>query len=98
MNRRLVWTICTALAVTTIATAISAPAAGLVSLGALGQVLSTVRLITAPLATVGFETFEHEVTIPAGVAQVRVVLSGFAPTDTATAGTVSFDDVGLFAR
>jgi hypothetical protein len=38
------------------------------------------------------------VTIPAGVTQVRVVLTGFTPTDTATAGTVTFDDVGLFAR
>jgi hypothetical protein len=38
------------------------------------------------------------VTIPLGVAQARVVLFGFAPTDTATAGTVTFDDVGVFAR
>jgi serine protease AprX len=76
----------------------SAPAAGLAYLGALGQVVSTVRLITAPLSTVGLERFERAVTIPAGVAQVRVVLSGFAPTDAATAGTVRFDDVGLFAR
>jgi hypothetical protein len=38
------------------------------------------------------------VTIPAGVASVRVSLSGFAPTDVATAGTVTFDDVGLFEQ
>jgi hypothetical protein len=38
------------------------------------------------------------VTIPAGVAQVRIVLTGFAPTDLATAGSATFDDVGLFAR
>jgi hypothetical protein len=38
------------------------------------------------------------VTIPAGVSHARVVLTGFAPTDIATAGTVAFDDVGLFVR
>lgn len=37
-------------------------------------------------------------TIPPGVAQVRVRLSAFAPTDQATAGRVRFDDVGLFAN
>lgn len=76
----------------------SAPSAGLVYLGALGQTLETVRLVTAPLTTVGFQTLEQAVTIPAGVAQVRVLLNGFAPTDGATSGTVTFDDVGLFAR
>jgi immune inhibitor A len=75
----------------------SSPAsAGLVYLGPLGNVLDTVRLITAPLSTQGFETLESTVTIPAGVASVRVSLSGFAPTDVATAGTVRFDNVGLF--
>ena len=57
---------------------------------------STVRLIEVPLATTGFTTLEQPVTLPPGVAQVRVVLFGFAPTDTRTAGTVTFDDVGLF--
>ena len=56
------------------------------------------RLVTAPFQTVGFQTLEQAVTIPAGVAQVRVVLNGFAPTDVAASGTVTFDDVGLFAR
>jgi hypothetical protein len=75
----------------------SSPAgAGLVYLGAAGQVLDTVKLITAPLATGGFATLEQSVTIPAGVAEVKVVLTGFAPTDTKTAGTVTFDDVGLY--
>ncbi len=76
----------------------SAPGGGLAYLGPTGQVLDTARLITAPLTTVGFQTLEQTVTIPAGVAQVRVVLSGFASTDVATSGTVTFDDVGLFAR
>lgn len=37
-------------------------------------------------------------TIPAGVTQVRVVLTGFSAADTATAGTVTFDDIGLYAE
>jgi hypothetical protein len=74
----------------------SAPAVGLAYLGTAGQVLDTVRLLTAPLSTDGFRTLEQSVTIPAGVAQVRVVLIGFAPTDTSTSGKVVFDDVGLY--
>jgi hypothetical protein len=31
-------------------------------------------------------------------AEVRVVLTGFAPTDLATRGTVTFDDVGATER
>jgi hypothetical protein len=76
----------------------SAPSAGLVYLGALGEVVGTAKLLTAPLQTAGFTTLEQTVTIPAGVAQVRVVLTGFAVTDVSTAGTVTFDAVGLFAQ
>jgi hypothetical protein len=76
----------------------SAPTAGLIYLGSLGQVLGTVRLITAPLSTVGFTPLEQTVTVPLGVAQVRVFLAGFAATDSATNGTVTFDDMGLFAQ
>jgi hypothetical protein len=50
-----------------------------------------------PLSTGGFVTLEKSVTVPAGVAEVRVVLSGFAPTDTHTSGNVVFDDVGIYA-
>lgn len=74
----------------------SAATAGLLYLGAAGQVLEQVSLITAPLTTVGMQTLESRVTIPAGVTSVRVVLRGFAPTDTQTAGAITFDDVGLF--
>jgi hypothetical protein len=74
----------------------SAPTAGLIYLGAAGEVLQTVRLLTAPLATDGFASLSEVVTIPAGVAQVKVVLAGFAATDIATRGTVTFDEVGLF--
>jgi hypothetical protein len=57
-----------------------------------------VKVLSVPLTTVGFQTLEQTVTIPAGVASVRVVLTGLAPADVATAGTVTFDDVGLFAH
>jgi immune inhibitor A len=76
----------------------SGATAGLVYLGPAGEVLQTVRLITAPLSTSGFTTLVQPVTIPVGVASVRVVLTGFAPTDLSTSGTVTFDDVGLFAQ
>jgi hypothetical protein len=76
----------------------SAPTASLVYLGALGEVLGTVRVLTAPLQTVGYTTLEDTVTIPAGVASVRVGLTGFSVTDLVTAGTVTFDDVGLFTQ
>jgi len=78
-------------------TASSAPALGLVYLGAAGQVLDTVRVASAPLTTAAFVTLEDTVTIPAGVSKVRVRLIGFAPTDTKTSGTVVFDDIGLYA-
>jgi gamma-glutamyltranspeptidase/glutathione hydrolase len=77
----------------------SSPAsAGLIYLDANGNVLGTVTALSVPLTTGGFVTLEQSVTIPAGVAQVRVVLMGFAPTDTATAGSVTFDEVGLFGN
>lgn len=76
----------------------SAAGVGLVYLGAAGEVLNTVSVLTAPLTTSGFAQLEQMVTIPAGVAQIRVVLTGFAPTDLRTIGTVTFDDVGVFAR
>ncbi len=76
----------------------SAPGVGLAYLGAAGQVLNTVRLLELPLATAGFTTLEQAVSLPPGVVRVRVVLFGFSPGDLATAGTVTFDDVGLFSQ
>ena len=76
----------------------SAANAGLVYLGAAGNVLSTVNLITAPLTTSGFAKLQQVVTIPAGVTQVRVKLTGFSPADVRTSGTVKFDEVGLFGN
>jgi uncharacterized delta-60 repeat protein len=75
----------------------SSPAtAGLVCLDTSGNVLGTVSALSVPLTTGGFATLEQLVTIPAGVAQVRVVLSGFSASDIATGGAVTFDEVGLF--
>jgi immune inhibitor A len=74
----------------------SAPGVGLAYLGAAGELLQTVRLLDVPLATQGFSTLEQAVTLPPGVAQVRVILFGFAATDIRTTGTVTFDDVGLY--
>jgi immune inhibitor A len=76
----------------------SAPSVALTYLNATGAVLSTVTVLTAPLSTSGFTTLEKTVTAPLGAAKVRVTLTAFAPTDFATAGTVTFDDVGLFAH
>jgi hypothetical protein len=76
----------------------SAATVGLAYLGPAGEVLETVTTLSAPLTTDGFATLEETVTIPAGVTQVRVVLSAFAPTDLRTAGTVTFDEIGLYAE
>jgi PKD repeat protein len=76
----------------------SAPSLSLLYLGAAGQVLDTVKVLSAPLQTDGFKALEQSVTIPPLVTQVRVVLTGFAPTDLATRGTVTFDDVGVYAQ
>jgi minor extracellular serine protease Vpr len=67
-------------------------------LGAGGELLQTLTVLTAPLTTDGFETLEETVIVPTGVTEVRVVLTGFAATDLATSGTVTFDDVGLFTE
>jgi hypothetical protein len=74
----------------------SAPGVGLAYLGPAGNLLDTVRLLNVPLATDGFATLDKVVTLPPGVAQVRDVLFGFTAGDLRTAGTVTFDDVGLF--
>ena len=53
--------------------------------------------LTAPLSTDGFRDLSTTVTVPAGVVQVRVV-SRFSLLDPAARGTVTFDDVRLFAH
>jgi len=78
-------------------TGMSSPgAAGIAYLSATGELLNTVTLLTTPLTTNGFTSIEQSVTVPSGVSEVRVTLAGFAFTDPATLGEVTFDDVGLF--
>jgi M6 family metalloprotease-like protein len=74
----------------------SAPGIGLAYLGSAGELLQTVRLLNVPLDTDGLTTLSTSVSLPPGVVRVRVVLFGFSPADLRTAGTVTFDDVGLF--
>ena len=76
----------------------SAPSIGLVYLNGTGQVVNTLKALTAPVTTSGFTTLEKAVTVPIGVAQVRITLAGFAPTDLKTRGTVTFDDIGLYTH
>jgi hypothetical protein len=77
----------------------SAPQVSVAYLGAAGQVLNTVKVLSAPLTTSGaFQTLSQTLVVPANVTSLRIVLAGFAPTDTRTKGTVSFDNVGLFAN
>ena len=45
-----------------------------------------------PLTTEGLQVLEKVVTLPPGVSSVRVVLTGFAPTDLRTRGSIVFDD------
>lgn len=76
----------------------SAPTIGLAYLGTTGKVLQTVSVLTVPLQTDGFTTIEQLATVPLDATAVRIVLTGFSATDTKTRGTVTFDNVGLFAE
>ena len=76
----------------------SAPSLSLAYLGPAGELLNTVKLLTAPLTTTGFTTLSSQVQVPLNVTSVRIVLAGFAPTDTRTAGTVTFDNVGVWGE
>jgi subtilisin family serine protease len=76
----------------------SAPSVGLAYLGAAGQVLNTVKVLTAPLTSAGFTTLSAQVQVPANVTSAQLVLTGFAPTDTKTTGTVTFDNVGVWGE
>jgi hypothetical protein len=76
----------------------SAPSVGLAYLGPAGQLLNSASLLSVPRVTDGFAALEKTLTIPDGVTQIRVVLTGFAPTDLRTAGTVTFDNVTLYAQ
>jgi serine protease AprX len=75
----------------------SAPSVSISWLNSAGSLLGVTQL-AVPLSTDGFTSLSTELVVPGGVTNVRIVLGGFAPTDTKTAGNVTFDNVGLFAR
>jgi hypothetical protein len=75
----------------------SSPSLKVIYLDALGNVLSTVTGVATNVSgTTGLQQVLGQVTIPQGVAQVRVTLLAFVPTDLTTRGTVWFDDVWLW--
>jgi hypothetical protein len=75
----------------------SAPAVNIAYFGSLGELIGSVSVLSAPLSTGdAFQTLEQTLVMPVNVTSLRIVLAGFAATDTRTAGTVSFDNVGLF--
>jgi hypothetical protein len=77
----------------------SAPALNVVYLDALGQVLNTVTGIASGISgTNPMREVIGQVTVPSGVAQVRLTLTAFSPVDLTTGGTVWFDDVWLSER
>jgi hypothetical protein len=57
----------------------SAPQVSVAYLGAAGQVLNTVKVLTAPLTTSGaFKTLSQTLVVPANVTSLRIVLAGSA--------------------
>jgi hypothetical protein len=75
----------------------SAPSLNVLLVDATGKVLSTVAGISTTLiTTAGTQEVLGEITVPTGITQVRIQLTGFAPTDTKTTGTVWFDDIWLW--
>lgn len=76
----------------------SAPSLSLAYLGPAGELLNTVKVLSAPLTTTGFSTLSSQLRLPLNVTSVRLVLAGFAPTDTRTAGVVTFDNVGVWGE
>jgi hypothetical protein len=75
----------------------SSPSVHVSFLNSAGAVMSTVNAITSSLSGTNAATqLIGQVTIPAGVTGLRIVLLGFAPTDLSRTGAVYFDDVWLW--
>jgi hypothetical protein len=75
----------------------SAPSLKVTYLNSLGQIINTVTGITTSVTgTSAAQQVLGRITVPAGVAQVRIALTGFNPTDVGTRGTVWFDDVWMW--
>jgi hypothetical protein len=77
----------------------SAPGLKVVYLDAVGNIVCTVTGIATNISgTTGMQEVLGQITVPPGVAQVRLSLQAFSPTDLLTGGTVWFDDVWLWER
>jgi hypothetical protein len=75
----------------------SAPSLKVTYLDALGNIVSTVTGITTNITgNSPMQQVLSQVTVPQGVAQVRLALTAFSPTDLTTRGTVWFDDVWMW--
>jgi hypothetical protein len=74
----------------------SAPSLSVSYLDATGALVSKATALTANVSnTPGMQQVTGSITVPSGVSQLRVVLTGFSPTDLSTKGTVWVDDVWL---
>jgi hypothetical protein len=75
----------------------SAPSLQVTYLDAVGTVLSKVSGITTSVTgSTGAQQVLGQITVPAGVSQVRLTLTGFSATDLNTRGTVWFDDIWMW--
>jgi hypothetical protein len=75
----------------------SGPSLQVTYLDAAGSVLNKVTGITTSITgNSATQQVLGRVTVPAGVSQVRLTLTGFSATDLATRGTVWFDDVWMW--
>jgi hypothetical protein len=75
----------------------SAPALNVTYLDTLGAVLSTVTGVTTTITgTAAAQEVLGQIAVPAGASQLRIQLTGFAPGDLKTGGTVWFDDIWLW--
>ena len=75
----------------------AAPSVQVQLLGPAGTVVGTISGIGTTLGgTVGVTQLSGTIAIPSGVSQIRLVLTGFRPTDLTRSGTVYFDDIWLW--
>ena len=86
-----------AMTVTAVSAPTAAPSLRVSLLGPTGTVTSAITALAAPAGgTTAATQLIGQVTIPAGVSQIRLVLAGFAPADLRPTGTVWFDDLWLW--
>jgi len=86
-----------AMTVTAVNAPTAAPSLRVSLLGPTGTVTSAITALAAPAGGTSAATqLIGQVTIPAGVSQIRLILAGFAPADLRPAGSVWFDDIWLW--